>query len=59
MTPRLNDWTIGVREDEDGFWLCITADSGENAAFRVDRGSIRAQVLQELSIALANAGDDE
>lgn len=59
MTPRLEDWTIGVREDEDGSWLCITADSGEGVAFRVDRGSVRAQVLQDLAIALANANDDE
>jgi hypothetical protein len=28
-------------------------------AFRVDRGSVRAQVLQDLAIALENASDDE
>jgi len=57
MTPRLEDWTVGVREDEDGSWLCITAYSGESVAFRVDRGSVRAQVLQNLAIALANADE--
>ena len=59
MTPRLEDWTVGVREDEDGSWLCITAYSGESVAFRVDRGSVRAQVLQNLAIALANAWGEE
>ena len=57
MTPRLEDWTIGVREDEGDSWLCITANSGEGVAFRVDRGSVRAQVLQNLAIALANADE--
>lgn len=57
MTPRLEDWTVGVRENEDGSWLCITAHSGEGVAFRVDRGSVRAQVLQNLAIALANADE--
>ena len=57
MTPRLKDWTIGVREDEGDSWLCITANSGESVAFCVDRGSVRAQVLQNLAIALANADE--
>jgi len=57
VTPRLEDWTVGVREDEDGSWLCITALSGEGVAFRVDRGSVRAQVLQNFAIALENADE--
>jgi hypothetical protein len=59
MTPRLEDWTIGVREDQDGSWLCITDYSGEGVTFRVDRGSVHAQVLQDLAISLANASGDE
>ena len=55
MTPHLEDWTIGVSEDEGCSWLCITSDSGESLAFRVERGSVRAQMLQTLAIALANA----
>ena len=59
MTPHLKDWTIGVSEDEGCSWLCITGDSGESLAFRVERGSVRARMLQTLAIALANAWSEE
>lgn len=48
-------WQLRVREDESQSWLEITGPQGQGCAFGVDRGSVRAEVLQEFNIAMLSA----
>jgi hypothetical protein len=40
------NWTLSAHEDESQSWLVLTGPSGK-CAFSVERGSVRAQVLQD------------
>jgi len=44
-------WSLNAREDESQSWLVLTGPNGEACAFSAERGSIRAQVLQEFMVA--------
>lgn len=57
-TTRLpSGWQLSVHEDENEFWLRIVSPDANAAAFAAKRGSIRAQVLQELAGGLATESD--
>ena len=43
-------WRIEVTEDEAQSWLCVTGPGGQGCAFACDRGSVRAEVLQNLAV---------
>lgn len=40
-------WRIEAHEDEARSWIVIAGPSGQAAAFSAERGSVRAQVLQD------------
>lgn len=40
-------WRIRAHEDEDRSWIEIVGPGGQAAAFSAERGSVRAQVLQD------------
>jgi len=46
-------WKLSVAEDEDRSWLRVAQEGGREVAFSCQRGSLRAQILQDLAIALA------
>lgn len=46
-------WSLNAREDESQSWLILTGPGGEACAFSAERGSIRAQVLQDFMVARA------
>jgi hypothetical protein len=42
---------LDAREDEAQSWLVLTGPNGEACAISADRGSVRAQVLQDFMVA--------
>lgn len=44
-------WSLDAREDESQSWLVLTGGNGEACAFSAERGSVRAQVLQDFMVA--------
>jgi len=50
-------WNLRIIEDEEESWIAVDAPNGGGAAFSAERGSVRAQILQDLSIA-SIAGSD-
>lgn len=48
-------WRVEVSEDEQQSWLCLTGPGGQGAAFAVDRGTVRAEVLQNLAVDMIDA----
>lgn len=52
-------WTLDAREDESQSWLMLTGPRGEACAFSAERGSVRAQVLQDFMVARAAHAEGE
>lgn len=48
-------WRLEVTEDEQQSWVCLTGPGGQGCAFACDRGSVRAEVLQNLAVDMISA----
>lgn len=43
-------WKVWVQEDEEQSWLCLQGPRGQSVAFACERGSVRAEVLQDFLV---------
>ena len=53
------NWKISVTEDENQSWLRLDSPDGKSIAFSAERGSIRAQVLQDYAISMIQSTPPE
>lgn len=58
MSTLPRGWSLDLREDESQSWLILTGPKGEACAFSADRGSVRAQVLQDFMVARSAAPNE-
>ena len=47
---KVGSWELTAHEDTELSWLVLTGPGGQACAFSAERGSVRAQILQDFMI---------